>query len=926
MDVHDAAPTVGDGPDLRRLAHTDTAPEVGSATVQRLPSEAADSSPVRTGTAGQGSGDGAFADPPRRLGLGAPLPSSGELPVQRTAGPPRAASPARKPGLGAPLPTTLPSPVQRAATPEPGAHDTGLSDAAAGGTGTTNAAGTEGGSRTAPLLGERAASPLPGALDLGMGDTAGTPRMPTPPAPTLPAAVQRSAAASGSASAAGGGTTEHGSSVAGLAAVQRAAAASSADIDGGGPSSMDTPGGRTALPSVPLLGERLGLGDLSASDGTADAGAVAPTGAHGSSGGSAGRDASRPGAGSGRVAGDAPGSLTAPLLGDRQDLVGPVGGEGPTGGGNLSASASGGSAVVQRAAAPADAGGGRSGLSGTKAGRPGRGSAEPAGKGRSLPSASPLSGTVDPGAGMASDADTPPPGGTSVLSAGLQAPTAPLLGDRHGLVAPSGGQGASAADSVPSVETSSLAPLLPPGGGSTSAGLAAVQRAAAPSDPRGGSSGADAGRPVRAADPPAGDSAGSLSASSLGERAGMVARAAGGGDLPVQRIPSSGADSAATSVGSSDAGLSAHTSSATSATSATSASVSTAPLLGERPGLPSSAVPGASGDRGGTATSSYASDPAAGSVPASAQGLGSGAHAFTSAPVMPVGAVAVQRAVSPTGATNAATSSGMPQLGHSADGSSEPRVGASSAVGFVQRAATPDAVAGLVGSRGLDLRAAPTPTAPALGHDGPSGSSGMDATPLAPAPVPVTWRAGSAPASTAGPASGSASVQRAVTSSASPRPEPLSDPASLAIAHGIGTREPDGSVRFADPVTTAPTGLPPVQRVFRRPEPETTVSHVQPAAVPPSPPADGARSAGAGGQPEPPAAQSFVAAATPAHPLPVGSPATPSAAAQPPPTTAASPESTDELVRRLVAPLSRLLRAELRLERERGGRRLDIRH
>ncbi|NUP42816.1 MAG: hypothetical protein HOY76_38790, partial [Streptomyces sp.] len=44
------------------------------------------------------------------------------------------------------------------------------------------------------------------------------------------------------------------------------------------------------------------------------------------------------------------------------------------------------------------------------------------------------------------------------------------------------------------------------------------------------------------------------------------------------------------------------------------------------------------------------------------------------------------------------------------------------------------------------------------------------------------------------------------------------------------------------------------------------------------------------------------------------------------PAAPAATESTDELVRRLLGPLTRLLRAELRLDRERAGMRLDNRH
>jgi hypothetical protein len=107
------------------------------------------------------------------------------------------------------------------------------------------------------------------------------------------------------------------------------------------------------------------------------------------------------------------------------------------------------------------------------------------------------------------------------------------------------------------------------------------------------------------------------------------------------------------------------------------------------------------------------------------------------------------------------------------------------------------------------------------------------------------------------------------------------DAGDLAVGAGIGTRERDGSVVFAPPAT--------VQR-----EPDAPA--LAPAPAPEAP------------TPEPPA------------------PAAQPAASPGPPPPAAAGESTDELVRRLLAPLTRLLRAELRLDRERAGMRLDSRH
>ncbi|MEU6272066.1 hypothetical protein ABZ871_06535 [Streptomyces populi] len=112
---------------------------------------------------------------------------------------------------------------------------------------------------------------------------------------------------------------------------------------------------------------------------------------------------------------------------------------------------------------------------------------------------------------------------------------------------------------------------------------------------------------------------------------------------------------------------------------------------------------------------------------------------------------------------------------------------------------------------------------------------------------------------------------------------------AAAVAAGVARWMPDGSVEF-----TAPA----VQRT------EEGVPTAEP------PPAD-----------------------PPAQPEPAGPPV-----AEPPPGTTAqaatpgetggagAPKVTDELVRALVAPLSRLLRVELRIERERTGSLMNIRH
>ncbi|MFG1804902.1 hypothetical protein [Streptomyces sp. NPDC049040] len=189
---------------------------------------------------------------------------------------------------------------------------------------------------------------------------------------------------------------------------------------------------------------------------------------------------------------------------------------------------------------------------------------------------------------------------------------------------------------------------------------------------------------------------------------------------------------------------------------------------------------------------------------------------------------------------------------------------------------------GLVGERGLELRAAATPREPEE-----HGTA-------APAVVPVVWtrpdQRATAPAASVQRQAGSPPtgpdavpvVQRAEPPAAGGTAAPQTA-GDLALAAGIASREPDGSFVFA----------PPAPRVSVQREPDA------PEAAPaPAPP------------PEPPPT-------TPAPgPAPAAAPAAPQAAA----------ENTDELVRRLLAPLTRLLRAELRLDRERAGMRLDSRH
>ncbi|MEV7419212.1 hypothetical protein [Streptomyces sp. NPDC089919] len=197
----------------------------------------------------------------------------------------------------------------------------------------------------------------------------------------------------------------------------------------------------------------------------------------------------------------------------------------------------------------------------------------------------------------------------------------------------------------------------------------------------------------------------------------------------------------------------------------------------------------------------------------------------------------------------------------------------------------PEGVAGpvapLVGERPLELFAAAAPGGP---EEAGAGAE--------PAVVPVEW------ARPAGATAGAAS--RTPVGPLTAQPPPATDPITAprppaAPSPGPGDGLPPG---FPAPsegaLTWTPgTGFAPAERA---PEPAT---------------AQRAAEAAPERAPEPP-------------PAPAPEPAPRPAAAGAPP--GAPKESTDELVRRLVGPLSRLLRAELRLDRERAGVRIDPRH
>ncbi|RMB85090.1 hypothetical protein [Streptomyces shenzhenensis] len=218
----------------------------------------------------------------------------------------------------------------------------------------------------------------------------------------------------------------------------------------------------------------------------------------------------------------------------------------------------------------------------------------------------------------------------------------------------------------------------------------------------------------------------------------------------------------------------------------------------------------------------------------------------------------------------------------------------------------------------------------------PAGSAGDSVRPV---PVPVTQRSVAPAAAPPAPPA----VPRSVAPAVSRSPVAV-DAGSVAVAAGVAQRMADGSVVFrpvsASPVRPAPQPAqpsatvpsyasvplpPPVQRAradlsagpvrstrFLPPvqrDVETTEPDPPAPPVPPAPP----------DLPDPPAPSS-------PEPVPGASATAQAAPGDGGPGPGGPPKVDDELVRALFAPLSRLLKAELRLDRERAGHLINTRH
>ncbi|MFF8911013.1 hypothetical protein [Streptomyces olivaceoviridis] len=224
--------------------------------------------------------------------------------------------------------------------------------------------------------------------------------------------------------------------------------------------------------------------------------------------------------------------------------------------------------------------------------------------------------------------------------------------------------------------------------------------------------------------------------------------------------------------------------------------------------------------------------------------------------------------------------------------------------------------------------------------DGPAATAGADparaeGTPSRSAPVPSAQRTVAPPAAPWPMAAREPSRPwpRTAREPSPPGSGLVQDAGAVAVAAGVAQRRADGSVVFHPPSVSSARPAPPYGP--------------RPASVPlppavqrmPSAPSSGVVQRDVTGSepppPDPPGPSAPSAEPSP-EPLPESSGAASSVARERPGEQAhgaasggsgqGAPNVDDALVRALFAPLSRLLKAELRLDRERAGHLIDTRH
>lgn len=239
--------------------------------------------------------------------------------------------------------------------------------------------------------------------------------------------------------------------------------------------------------------------------------------------------------------------------------------------------------------------------------------------------------------------------------------------------------------------------------------------------------------------------------------------------------------------------------------------------------------------------------------------------------------------------------------------------------------AVPTSTVPLLGDRPLTPRTTTVQRAARGGGEPPRTGP-----PPAPPPVPVRWTTSGPPSSATPSPSAAVPVQRSAAvpvqrQAAGGPPVPgsvartgsgarLPTAGAFAVAAGVAQRMPDGSVVFGSSSTSSAPSASPSSGSS-----QPVVQRDAELAEEPPPPDSAPASAPAGeAEPEPEPASENASAddgGSPAPPLPGAAPGRPGV-----------PAVTDELVRALYAPLSRLLKADLRLERERAGFLINTRH
>ncbi|MER5747015.1 hypothetical protein ABT097_27515 [Streptomyces sp. NPDC002225] len=338
---------------------------------------------------------------------------------------------------------------------------------------------------------------------------------------------------------------------------------------------------------------------------------------------------------------------------------------------------------------------------------------------------------------------------------------------------------------------------------------------------------------------------------------------------------------------------------ATAPAPAPSPDAPTAPLLGDSPLLPASAPepapdPGDSGGPDGLGPAPGNVDTGPGPVPA--------VQRFPGVPQRPLAPPPASDPVAPLLADRPLEPRNGPDAGPAAvQRSAVDGVVPAPPAGVGPSPAVPDA-ADAVPVRWADVG----PGAPSLATVTPSSSSvpaALQRTAAAPHPGPPGAPPPRAPLpSLQRRAAGGPPVPRSVQRAAGPTAPAFTTAGAAALAAGVAQRAADGSVVFGPPPPAYATPVVQRETVTEEPPPPDPPAPDQPQDPVPEP------------EPEPGPGPEAAPGTAGAHPAPAGT------------GPGGAPVVTDELVRALYPPLSRLFKADLRLDRERAGFLINTRH